>query len=115
MSRATVRFLAACAAGCLLAEAAVAGGLSRWRAPESSYVVAESPFGNGTVAGPVRLVRTGYEVRMPGGTWIACRWSCSETLRVETVDFWENRRGAGRDAIDSECGILGCLTWSRRF
>ena len=51
---------------------------------------------------------------MPGGTWIGCRRSCSETLRVESVDFWENR-GAGRDAIDSECGLFGCLTWERGF
>jgi hypothetical protein len=110
----TIEFLAACAAGCLVAEVAVAGGLPRWKGPEPGYVVAESRFGHGTVAGPVRRGHLGYEVRMPGGTWIACRRSCAETLRVETVDFWENR-GAGRDAIDNECGLFGCLTWSRRF
>jgi hypothetical protein len=79
------------------------------------YVVAESRFGNGTVVGPVRPYRFGYQVRMPGGTWIDCRRSCSETLRVETIDFWENRKGAGRDAIDNECGIFGCLTLRRDF
>ena len=82
------------------------------KAPVDGYVVAESRFGNGTVSGPVRLGRVGYQVRMPGGTWIECRRSCSETLRVETVDFWENQ---GRDRIDNECGLFGCLTWSRRF
>lgn len=80
-----------------------------------AYVVAESRFGNGTVTGAVRPSRFGYQVQMPGGTWIDCRRSCSETLRVETVDFWENSKGAGRDAIDNECGILGCLTIRRDF
>ncbi|MCL4768400.1 MAG: hypothetical protein KJZ80_19455 [Hyphomicrobiaceae bacterium] len=112
---------AALAAGCVSAGPAWAGGSPRFdrtayyaSGPLAGYVVAESRFGHGVVTGPVRRVRTGYEVRMPGGTWIACRRSCSETLRVETVDFWENR-GAGRSAIDSECGLLGCLTWERRF
>lgn len=113
--------LAGCAAVCALAGMTQADAGSRDRLARSAYgppvegfVVAESRFGNGTVAGPVRRTRVGFEVRMPGGTWIACRRSCSETLRVETVDFWQNR-GAGRDATDTECGILGCLTWSRWF
>lgn len=112
--------LAVCAAGCVTAGSAWAGGSRLDRAayyapsPIEGYVVAESRFGHGTVSGPVRRVRTGYEVRMPGGTWIGCRRSCSETLRVETVDFWENR-GAGRNAIDNECGLFGCLTWERQF
>src|SRR5687768_14926478 len=50
-------------------------------------VVAESRFGNGVVAGPVRWQRLGPQVRLPGGTWVYCRRSCAETLRVETVDF----------------------------
>lgn len=80
----------------------------------SGYVVAESRFGHGAVSGVVRRSPTGQEVRLPGGTWIACRRSCSETLRVESVDFWENR-GAGRGAIDNECGLFGCLSRSFRF
>jgi hypothetical protein len=107
--------------GVTLSSVAEAGGSSRWQrtvpqtAPYASgYVVAESRFGHGTVSGPVRLSPTGYEVRLPGGTWIACRRSCSETLRVESVDFWENR-GAGRGAIDNECGLFGCLGGSFRF
>ena len=111
---------AVCVAGCVIAGTAWAGGAPRYDrtahgyGPIEGYAVAESRFGHGTVSGPVRRVRSGYEVRMPGGTWIACRRSCSETLRVETVDFWENR-GAGRNAIDSECGLLGCLRWERSF
>lgn len=111
--------LAAFAASCVLAGSALAGSL-RWDRPaqygngHEGYVIAESRFGHGTVSGPVRRARTGYEVRMPGGTWIACRRSCSETLRVETVDFWENR-GAGSNAIDTECGLLGCLRWEWEY
>jgi hypothetical protein len=67
-------------------------------------VVAESRFGHGTVSGPVRAARFGREVRLPGGTWEACRRSCSETLRVSTVDFWETQSGFG-----AACGIFGCL------
>lgn len=110
---------AALAAGCVVAGQAWAGGPTRFDrvarhavGPIEGYVVAESRFGHGTISGPVRSVRTGYEVRMPGGTWIACRRSCSETLRVETVDFWENR---GPNAIDSECGLFGCLTREWRY
>jgi hypothetical protein len=34
---------------------------------------------------------------MPGGTWIPCKQDCRETLREETVDFWEtiNERAPG--------------------
>jgi hypothetical protein len=69
-----------------------------------------SRFGNGTVSGPVRATSTGYEVRKPNGTWIACRRSCSETLRVETVDFFENDGSlTGYGTAQNECGIFGCL------
>lgn len=72
------------------------------------YVVAESRFGNGTVSGPVRPTSVGWQVRLPGGTWVHCRRSCSETLRVETVDFWQSN-AAGSGQITNECGIFGCL------
>ena len=81
------------------------------------YVVAESRFGNGYVIGPVRHTRVGPQVRTPGGSWIHCERSCAETLRVNTVDFWENEQGAGRDgAIDSPDGVLGkWLHFERRY
>ena len=69
-------------------------------------MIAESQFGHGTVSGPVRQARYGTEVRLPGGTWEACKRSCSETLRVSTVDFWEAQNNYG---IGAECGIFGCL------
>lgn len=88
---------------------AEAGRLLR-RAPEGNVAVAVSRFGNGTASGPVRTTNTGYEVRLPGGTWTACRRSCSETLRVQTVDLFEtNGSLSGYGTAQNECGIFGCL------
>lgn len=73
------------------------------------YVIAESQWGNGTITGAVRQGRRGLQVRMPRGTWIDCVRSCSDTLRRETIDFWEthgpNAPGSGR----------GYLNWEFRF
>jgi hypothetical protein len=110
----TMAMCAALAAGVLVASVAAEAQGRRAHFGGPDHVVAESRFGHGTVSGPVRRARVGWEVRMPGGTWIPCRRSCSETLRVETVDFWENK-GAGREAIDQECGLFGCLGRSFRF
>lgn len=66
-------------------------------------VVAHSRWGHGSVSGAVRRGRVGLEVRLPGGTWIPCVRSCSETLRHQTVDFWESN---GRDALDGGPGYL---------
>ena len=63
----------------------------------AGYVRAESQFGHGHVSGPVRHGRYGPQVRLPGGTWIDCRQSCSETLRVETVDLFEYMKGDTHD------------------
>jgi hypothetical protein len=79
-----------------------------YHGPVETVVVAESRFGNGTVTGPVRVTAKGRQVRLPGGTWEYCRRSCSETLRVSTVDFWESPN-AGGGGITNECGIFGCL------
>ncbi len=75
---------------------------------QRGYVTAHSRFGNGSVEGPVRYTSKGAQVRLPGGTWEYCRRSCSETLRVETVDFWEGRQ-EGQVGLSQECGIFGCL------
>jgi hypothetical protein len=72
------------------------------------FVVAKSRFGNGTMQGQVRRVALGWEVRLPGGRWVYCRRSCSETLRVETIDFFESN-AAGSGQLTNECGIFGCL------
>jgi hypothetical protein len=55
------------------------------------YITVESRYGTGTVTAAVRQGPSGrLEVRLPGGTWIECRQSCHDTLRRETVDFWQN-------------------------
>ena len=57
-----------------------------------AYITVESRYGMGTVSGAVRLGPNGrLEVRLPGGTWLECAQSCHDTLRRETVDFWEGR------------------------
>jgi hypothetical protein len=76
--------------------------------PMPAYVVAESRYGHGTVSGPVRMGRVGPQVRLPGGNWIDCKRSCSETLRQETVDFWEN---AGHQRRDDGPGYLSLRFW----
>ncbi len=85
--------------------------------PILGYVTATSHFGNGSIKAPYRATSVGYQVRLPHGTWVYCRTSCSETLRVQTVDIWDavidNGNPIGVGTLQAECGILGCLTWSR--
>ena len=63
-----------------------------------SYVTAYSRYGNGEVRAPVRPAQFGYQVKLPGGPWLYCENNsllfgryrpCSETLRRQTLDFWE--------------------------
>ena len=86
-------------AGLLLAMASASSAQPRDRGygPPRDYVVAESRWGKGTVSGPVRRSSTGWQVRLPRGTWIDCVRSCSETLRRQTVDFWESQGPHARD------------------
>ncbi|MDX2290436.1 MAG: hypothetical protein NW217_16670 [Hyphomicrobiaceae bacterium] len=98
----------------LAASAAEAGRIGRLHEDLSSgYVTAKSRFGNGSVSGPVRYTSVGPQVRLPGGTWEHCRRSCAETLRVESIDFWESRDLHG--GPQGECGIFGCLEIGRRY
>ncbi len=76
--------------------------------PKSGVVHAESRWGHGSVSGPVRRGREGWEVRLPRGTWIPCKRSCSDTLRLATVDFWETQ---GRDAPDGGPGYFRFNFW----
>lgn len=55
-------------------------------------VKACSTYGNGCTSAPVRLTRSGYEFRMPGGTWISCRADCKNAIREDKLDFWETQR-----------------------
>ena len=103
------------AAGICLCASTSSNAGQRGLYASGGQVVAESRFGNGTVVGDVRQTRLGPQVRTPGGNWIYCRRSCSETLRVETVDFWENE-GAGDGRKDNEDGLLSrWLRWERRY
>ena len=55
-------------------------------------VTACSRYGNGCASAPVRTGRFGHELRLKGGTWIDCKSDCRQTLREETVDFWDTQR-----------------------
>ena len=68
--------------------------------PGYGYVTAESRYSSATITAPVRYGSHGrLEVGLPGGTWLECGRSCSDTLRRETVDFWKER-GAPRQGGD---------------
>jgi len=82
------------------------------------YVVAYSHDGNGSIRAPYRNTDVGYQVRLPRGTWVYCKTSCSETLRVNTIDVWANVDSAnpiGVGTLQQECGIAGCLHWEWGF
>ena len=53
------------------------------------YVTAESWYGKGTVSGPVRPGRHGWQVGLPRGTWIDCAGDCPAAVRQAREDFWE--------------------------
>lgn len=116
----TRTFNTALFAGVLLAilalpfESASAIGWRNQQAAEvqRGYTVAESRYGNGTVSGAVRMSRLGPQVQMPSGRWEYCRRICSETLRVETIDFWDSRDNG---LVSDECGVFGCLTIERGY
>lgn len=93
---------------------ATAADASRRKSAPADYVVAESRFGHGKITGAVRQGRVGLEVETPGGNWLDCGRSCSETLRTEVLDFWENK-GAGKDRTDNPAGIFGDLTRRRSY
>jgi hypothetical protein len=69
-------------------------------------VTIDSRYGHGTVSGPVRRGARNLEVRLPGGSWVDCGKDCGETLRRQSVDFWENHGRDGRDGPDY-------LSWRR--
>lgn len=82
------------------------------------YVTAHSHDGNGSIRAPYRATDVGYQVRLPRGTWLYCKRSCSETLRVNTIDVWANVDDAspiGVGTLSAECGIAGCLRWEWGF
>lgn len=82
-----------CATSGLTLAAANAEARSRERQLDGrGTVTACSRYGNGCYSAPTRQARFGLEMRLKGGTWIDCRGSCKNTLREETVDFWDTQR-----------------------
>ena len=82
------------------------------------YVTARSQDSDKSIRAPYRATDVGYQVRLPHGTWVYCRTSCSETLRVNTIDIWANIDDVspiGAGTLQAECGVLGCLRWERSF
>lgn len=77
---------------------------------DGAIVSTESRYGNGAISAPIRRGRGGWEVRLPHGTWVGCRRSCEETLRVQTVDIFEtDGRMVGYGTFQNQCGVFGCL------
>ena len=78
--------------GTALATLLVSPTLEARESDRSGHVTACSRYGRGCVTGAVRPGRFDREVRLPGGSWIGCKRDCRETLREETIDFWETLR-----------------------
>src|ERR1044071_9590706 len=72
----------------------------------ADYVVAESQWGHGSIRAPIRRVANGLQVQLPRGTWINCGRSCSQTLRQQTVDYWDSNGPQAKD------GGPGYFRWS---
>jgi len=98
-------------AGCAASIAGDAPSYVGFKRGGDGYVVAESRYGHGKISGPVRYgPRDLLQVQAPGGTWYDCGRSCGDTLRRQTIDFWENY-GGGRGA-NGEDGP-GYFIWRR--
>ena len=67
------------------------------------WITAESQFDFRTISAPIRSGPVGDQVRLPGGTWLNCEYSCEYTLRANTLDFFLCGEG-GPD--DCSPGIL---------
>lgn len=63
---------------------------------KSSTVTACSRYGFDCYTAPVRQTSLGPQMRLKGGTWIWCETDCRDTLRRETVDFWEDQMERSR-------------------
>lgn len=87
----------ALAGGMAMAAASVVTASAQPRGGIVGYVQTCSQYGNGCTRAPIRRGRHGYEYRLPGGTWVACRRDCRSALRQDSVDFWETQRENQRD------------------
>lgn len=55
-------------------------------------IVACSKYGSKCISAKVRATDLGLQYRSPGGSWIWCEHDCVDTLRRDTVDFWDDQR-----------------------
>ncbi|MGQ0456124.1 MAG: hypothetical protein ACT4OU_03570 [Hyphomicrobium sp.] len=65
---------------------------SRDRGQGHGTVTACSKYGSRCIVAPVRLTSLGPQYRSPGGNWTWCEHDCPDTLRRDTVDFWDDQR-----------------------
>lgn len=101
---------------------AEADGLSigrlRTHYKSGEIITAFSRFGNGSIQSVVRRGQNGWQVKLPSGNWTYCRRSCEETLRVQTIDYYEGGNSiddGGYGSLSRECGVFGCLGGSYTF
>lgn len=64
---------------------------------KNGIVTACSKYSNGCYSAPLRETRLGPQMRLKGGTWVYCRGDCRDSLREDTVDFWETLRERSGD------------------
>ena len=64
-------------------------GRKKHRHPGCHLITVQSNYTVDTVTGCVRQGRRGPEVRLPSGAWIPCDFGCANTLRTQTIDFWQ--------------------------
>ncbi|HML30475.1 MAG TPA: hypothetical protein PKE16_16890 [Hyphomicrobium sp.] len=116
-----VSMLTALSGTVAIAPGADASGIGRLRTHYKSgqIVTAYSRYGNGSITSVVRRTPVGWQVRLPkSGNWTYCRRSCEETLRVQTIDYYEGGNSiddGGYGSLARECGIFGCLGGSYEF
>ena len=75
--------------GAAMLWASVDVGLAQERPSGCRYITVQSKYTFDTVSGCVRLGSQGPEVQLPSGAWIPCEFGCANTLRSQTVDFWQ--------------------------
>lgn len=99
--------MAVAATSILASTVADAGGSYR----DGGFVTAYSRQGTTRISAPIRHGSDeGWQVQLPSGRWISCMRSCEETLRVQTIDFFESSGSlSGYGSLQRQCGIFGCL------
>lgn len=79
-------------ASMLMACAVISSAAAEHESIKNGIVTACSKHGNGCYSAPLRETKLGPQMRLKGGTWVYCRGDCRDSLREDTVDFWETLR-----------------------